>query len=58
MFTSSDDSAMMKQVVATHSPDGRDMDLEPILHVIEETLHHAIPASIEGVIDVCAILYV
>nr|GEU68267.1 protein sieve element occlusion B-like [Tanacetum cinerariifolium] len=50
MFTSSDDSAMMKQVVATHSPDGRDMVLKPILHVIEETLHHAIPASIEGVI--------
>ncbi|GJZ78143.1 sieve element occlusion B-like protein [Tanacetum coccineum] len=48
MFTSSDDSAMMKQV--THSPDGRDMVLKPILHVIEETLHHAIPASIEGVI--------
>ncbi|PWA85166.1 sieve element occlusion [Artemisia annua] len=51
MFTSSDDSAIMKQVLATHSPDGRDMDLEPILHVIEETLRHAIPASIEGVID-------
>lgn len=52
MFSSSDDSAMMKQVVATHSPDGREIDVEPILLVIEETLHHAIPANIDGVIDV------
>ncbi|GKA40863.1 sieve element occlusion B-like protein [Tanacetum coccineum] len=51
MFTSSDDSAMMKQIVATHSPDGRDMNLEPILHVIEETLRHAFSASIKIVID-------
>ena len=58
MFTSSDDSAMMKQVFATHSPDGRDMDLEPALHVIEETLSHAISASSKGVNDVCTILYV
>ncbi|PWA42242.1 sieve element occlusion [Artemisia annua] len=49
--SSSDDSAMMKQVFATHSPDGRDMDLEPILHVIEKTLRHAISASSEGVND-------
>lgn len=57
MFTSSDDNAMMKQVVATHSPDGREVELEHIFHVIEETLHHAIPADIDGVINVCTILY-
>lgn len=56
MFSSSDDSAMMKQVVGTHSPDGRDVELEPILKVIEDTLHHAIPANIDGVIHVCTIL--
>ncbi|KAM0018770.1 putative sieve element occlusion [Helianthus debilis subsp. tardiflorus] len=50
MFSSSDDSAMMKQVVGTHSPDGRDVHLEPILNVIEETLYRAIPASIDGVL--------
>ncbi|KAD5507696.1 hypothetical protein E3N88_15399 [Mikania micrantha] len=51
MFSSSDDSAMMKQVVGTHSPDGRDVELEPILTVIEETFHHAIPANLDGVIN-------
>ncbi|KAJ9567929.1 hypothetical protein OSB04_003895 [Centaurea solstitialis] len=42
---------MMKQVVATHSPDGREVDLEPILNVVEETLRLAIPANIDGVIN-------
>ncbi|XP_024977373.1 protein SIEVE ELEMENT OCCLUSION B-like [Cynara cardunculus var. scolymus] len=51
MFSSSDDSSMMKQVVATHSPDGREVDLEPILNVVEETLRLAIPANIDGVIN-------
>ncbi|KAI3686401.1 hypothetical protein L1987_80077 [Smallanthus sonchifolius] len=50
MFSSSDDSAMMKQVVGTHSPDGRVVDLESILNVIEETLQRAISANIDGVI--------
>ncbi|GJZ78144.1 sieve element occlusion B-like protein [Tanacetum coccineum] len=51
MFTFSDDSEMMKQIVATHSLDGRDMDLEPILHITEKTPRHAFSASIEIVID-------
>ncbi|KAJ0539952.1 putative sieve element occlusion [Helianthus annuus] len=51
MFASSDDNAMMKQVMGTHSPDGRDVELEPILNVVEETLHRAIPANIDGVIN-------
>ncbi|PWA59958.1 sieve element occlusion [Artemisia annua] len=50
--SSSDDSAMLKQAFATHSPDDvRNMDLEPILRVIEKTLLHAIPASLDGVND-------
>ncbi|XP_076907068.1 protein SIEVE ELEMENT OCCLUSION B-like [Bidens hawaiensis] len=51
MFSSSDDNAIMKQVVGTHSPDGREVLLEPILNVIEETLQRAVPASIDGVIN-------
>ncbi|KAK9072375.1 hypothetical protein SSX86_008809 [Deinandra increscens subsp. villosa] len=51
MFSSSDDGAMMKQVLATHSPDGRDVELDPILKVIEETLHHAIPENLDSVIN-------
>ncbi|XP_076957915.1 protein SIEVE ELEMENT OCCLUSION B-like [Bidens hawaiensis] len=51
MFSSTDDNAMMKQVVGTHSPDGRDVELGPILSIIEETLRRAIPANIDGVIN-------
>lgn len=51
MFSSSDDSAMMKQVLGTHSPDGREVALEPILYFIEETLRRAVPPNIDGVIN-------
>lgn len=51
MFSSSDDSAMMKQIQATHAPDGRVVDVKPTMLVIEEILHRASP-GIEGVINV------
>ncbi|XAR67961.1 hypothetical protein NMG60_11002920 [Bertholletia excelsa] len=41
MFSASDDSAMMKQILATHSPDGRDVDIKPIVHIIEDILQRA-----------------
>lgn len=50
-FAASDDSAMMKQIQSTHSPDGREVDVRPILHVIEDILRRANP-SIESVINV------
>ncbi|KAG5537019.1 hypothetical protein RHGRI_024455 [Rhododendron griersonianum] len=49
-FSASDDSTMMKQIQSTHSPDGREVDVKPILHVIEDVLHRANP-SIESVIS-------
>lgn len=51
MFSASDDSAMMKQIQATHSPDGRELEVRPILHVIEAILHQVAP-GIDGVINV------
>lgn len=51
MFSASDDSAMMKQIQATHSPDGRELEIKPILYVIETILHHVSP-GIDGVINV------
>ncbi|CAL5372843.1 unnamed protein product [Camellia sinensis] len=39
----SDDSAMMKQIQGTHSPDGRDVYAKPILQVIEDILNHVTP---------------
>lgn len=47
MFAASDDSTMLKQIQATHAPDGRDVDVRPILEIIEDVFKRATP-SIEG----------
>ncbi|TYJ07970.1 hypothetical protein E1A91_A11G042100v1 [Gossypium mustelinum] len=43
MFSASDDSAMMKQIQSTHLPDGRFLDVKPILQVIDNVLRHLTP---------------
>lgn len=50
MFAASDDSAMMKQIQATHTPDGREVDVKPILGLIESLFRHATP-GIDGVLS-------
>ncbi|XP_030531296.1 protein SIEVE ELEMENT OCCLUSION B-like [Rhodamnia argentea] len=50
MFAVSDDSAMMKQIQATHSPDSREVNVKPILSLIESIFRHATP-SIDGVLN-------
>lgn len=52
MFSASDDSAMMKQIQKTHSPDGRELEVRPILHVIEAILRQVVAPGIDGVINV------
>lgn len=52
LFSTSDDTAMMKQVQSTHAPDGREVDVQPIILVIEEILIHAIARTVEGDVDV------
>ncbi|MQL74562.1 hypothetical protein Taro_006919 [Colocasia esculenta] len=42
-FSSSDDSAIMKQILATHHPDGRDVDCRPLLNVIEDIFLRSTP---------------
>lgn len=49
MFSASDDSAMMKQIQATHSPDGREVNVKPILNIIKEIFHRS-SSGINGVI--------
>ncbi|CAK7332481.1 unnamed protein product [Dovyalis caffra] len=44
MFASSDDNAMMKQIQATHAPDGREFSVKPLLHIVEDILLRATPA--------------
>ncbi|KAI9087650.1 hypothetical protein K1719_030520 [Acacia pycnantha] len=51
MFSTSDDTAMMKQVQATHAPDGREVDVRPVLQIIEEILIHAIARTVDGDVD-------
>jgi Sieve element occlusion N-terminus len=46
LFTSSDDSIVMKQIQATHSPDGRDFDVRPLMRVVEDALRRATPIPI------------
>ncbi|KAI5604648.1 hypothetical protein BDE02_01G303000 [Populus trichocarpa] len=38
MLTMSDDNVMMKQIVGTHAPDGREVDVKPLLHLVEDIL--------------------
>ncbi|PKA54490.1 hypothetical protein AXF42_Ash000324 [Apostasia shenzhenica] len=46
MFSSSDDSMVMKQILDTHSPEGRDVEVRPVLHVVEDVLRRATPAFV------------
>ncbi|PIA30328.1 hypothetical protein AQUCO_05600038v1 [Aquilegia coerulea] len=43
LFSSSDTSMMMRQIQATHVPDGREVDVRPLLHVIEDIVQRSTP---------------
>ncbi|XP_052205367.1 protein SIEVE ELEMENT OCCLUSION B-like [Diospyros lotus] len=45
MFSSSDDSAMLNQIQTIHAPDGREIDVKPLLHVIENIMNHSGPTA-------------
>nr|TKR68910.1 hypothetical protein D5086_0000308500 [Populus alba] len=44
----SNDSTMMKAVRASHAPDGRKVDVKPMLRIIDNILLRAAPAIVEG----------
>ncbi|XP_008786702.1 protein SIEVE ELEMENT OCCLUSION B-like [Phoenix dactylifera] len=46
LFSSSDDNIVMKQILATHSPDGRDVDARPLFHLVQDILQRATPTLI------------
>ncbi|KAF3790141.1 SIEVE ELEMENT OCCLUSION B protein [Nymphaea thermarum] len=46
LFTSSDDSGVMKHVEESHKPDGRSFDVKPVLAVVEQIFDLTAPASI------------
>lgn len=45
-FFSSDDSGLTKQIVATHAPDFDELDVRPVLDIVEQILHLARPTSV------------
>ncbi|XP_021746785.1 protein SIEVE ELEMENT OCCLUSION B-like [Chenopodium quinoa] len=51
LFSASDDTTMLNQLRATHAPDGRDIDVKPLLHIIEDIFYRAaptVPGSTQG----------
>lgn len=46
LYAKSDDSVVVKQILATHSPDGRDIDTMPLLKLVEDILQRATPTVI------------
>uniref|UniRef100_A0A6N2L7D7 Sieve element occlusion N-terminal domain-containing protein n=1 Tax=Salix viminalis TaxID=40686 RepID=A0A6N2L7D7_SALVM len=45
LFAASDDSVMMKQIHATHAPDGRELYAKPLLHIVEDIFLRAAAMS-------------
>ncbi|XWS40660.1 hypothetical protein CRYUN_Cryun17cG0014600 [Craigia yunnanensis] len=41
MLSLSDDNVMMKQILTTHAPDGREVDVRPLLYLVEDILNRA-----------------
>ncbi|KAF6144507.1 hypothetical protein GIB67_004461 [Kingdonia uniflora] len=46
LFATSDDSMTLKQIQATHTPDGRNVNTKPLLHVVESILQQATPTAV------------
>ncbi|KAL3511373.1 hypothetical protein ACH5RR_030774 [Cinchona calisaya] len=45
MFSTSDDTAIMKKIQYTHAPDGREFDVKPLLLIIQDIMYHATTTS-------------
>lgn len=43
VFSSSDDAAVLKEILASHTPDGIEVDVRPLLHVVEDVLQRSTP---------------
>ncbi|XVF16298.1 hypothetical protein REPUB_Repub10bG0019200 [Reevesia pubescens] len=44
-FSKSDDGVMLKQIQAVHAPDGRVIDVRPLLHIVEDIFNCAAPSA-------------
>lgn len=41
MVAMSDDNIMMKQIIGTHTPDGREVDVKPLFFIVQDILNRA-----------------
>ena len=41
MLTMSDDNALVGHILGSPTPDGRDIDVKPLLHLVEDILRRA-----------------
>ncbi|XP_004236294.2 protein SIEVE ELEMENT OCCLUSION B-like [Solanum lycopersicum] len=51
IFSLSDDHAMFKKILDTHDPDGREVDVDVILHIVKDVFQHSYPAAMDGVLN-------
>ncbi|KAK6256379.1 hypothetical protein SCA6_017684 [Theobroma cacao] len=45
-FSASDDGVMLKQIQASHAPDGRVINVRPLLRIVEDIFNRAAPSAI------------
>ncbi|GFY87291.1 sieve element occlusion amino-terminus protein [Actinidia rufa] len=50
MFMTSDDSVTMKQIQGTHSPDGFEIDVKPLLLIVEDILSRSTPMHTDAIL--------
>nr|DAD30369.1 TPA_asm: hypothetical protein HUJ06_009220 [Nelumbo nucifera] len=48
--SASNDNVMMKQILATHAHDGREVDVRAILHIVEDIFQRSSPTTVDGLI--------
>ena len=52
MFMTSDDNVLMKQIQGTHAPDGFEIDVKPLLLIVEDILSRATPMHTDAILPV------
>ncbi|KAJ0113606.1 hypothetical protein Patl1_02887 [Pistacia atlantica] len=57
MVAMSDDNIMMKQIIATHTPDGREVDVKPLFFLVQDILNRAtfqadIPEGVQAQMEI------
>lgn len=49
MFSTSDDNAMLRQIQGTHTPDGREFNVKPLIQIVENIFKQAAP-GVEAIV--------